>query len=328
MNNPFDAYRGQSVHIGHLQSEFSRGEMAHAYLLTGPSGTGKKSVAMLLAQTAVCCEKEKPCQACGPCQRVAAGTHPDVRVLTPEEKKRDIGVGQMRTLLEQAQIRAQEGGMKVFLIPDADRMNAAAQNALLKTLEEPPADTVFVLTSSRPSLLLSTIVSRCRIIRFHPLTEDGTRKRLRELGIPENEIGSRARLCEGCIGRALSMKEDAMQRQQELAQTLFSVRSLQNVAEAVKTYKDEKETRMELMEFLEETLREILQIQSGAVREEETLLPAVCRSYARSVPVQGGIALMEKQREARKMINSNVAFGSVIESILLAILEEYRQWPW
>ena len=185
-----------------------------------------------------------------------------------------------------------------------------------------------MLTSSRPSLLLSTIVSRCRIIRFHPLTEDGTRKRLRELGIPENEIGSRARLCEGCIGRALSMKEDAMQRQQELAQTLFSVRSMQNVAEAVKTYKDEKETRMELMEFLEETLREILQIQSGAVREEETLLPAVCRSYARSVPVQGGIALMEKQREARKMINSNVAFGSVIESILLAILEEYRQWPW
>ncbi|MBQ8128962.1 MAG: hypothetical protein IJ175_01765, partial [Clostridia bacterium] len=153
----FDGYLGQCAHIPRLREEFARGEMGHAYLLTGPAGTGKKSVMRLLAMTGVCREKDKPCGKCGPCLRVLAGTHPDVVELTPEDKKRDIGVGPMRTLLEKAQTRAQEGGVKIFEIPDADRMNAAAQNALLKTLEEPPEGTVFLLSTSQPSKLLPTV---------------------------------------------------------------------------------------------------------------------------------------------------------------------------
>ena len=208
----FENYAGQSVHIERLRSEFTEGTFTHAYLFAGPVGTGKKSVARLCAMTALCRGEHRPCGVCGPCRRVLAETHPDVHVLRPAAGKREIAVGQMRELLKEADVHTFEDGVKVFLIPEAEKMNAASQNTLLKTLEEPASNTVFLLTTVHLSALLPTVVSRCRLIRFHPLTDEETAARLRALGVPEEQVGVRARIAEGCVGQALAVEEKVVGR--------------------------------------------------------------------------------------------------------------------
>ena len=148
---------GQSALIGQLQSDFARGRYVHAYLLTGPGGTGKRSAAQLCAMAALCRGEKKPCGACGPCRRVLSGTHPDVHTVVPEKGKQIIGVGVMREVLDTVSVKSFEDGAKVILIPEAERMNAAAQNCLLKTLEEPPERTVFFLITDQPAAQASSV---------------------------------------------------------------------------------------------------------------------------------------------------------------------------
>ena len=149
---------GQSALIGQLQSDFARGRYVHAYLLTGPGGTGKRSAAQLCAMAALCRGEKKPCGACGPCRRVLSGTHPDVHTVVPEKGKQIIGVGVMREVLDTVSVKSFEDGAKVILIPQAERMNAAAQNCLLKTLEEPPGHDGGSAATLRPARRHSSAV--------------------------------------------------------------------------------------------------------------------------------------------------------------------------
>ncbi|MBO5535022.1 MAG: DNA polymerase III subunit delta' [Clostridia bacterium] len=322
----FENYAGQSVHIERLRSEFAEGTFTHAYLFAGPVGTGKKSVARLCAMTALCRGEHRPCGVCGPCRRVLAETHPDVHVLRPAAGKREIAVGQMRDLLKEADVHTFEDGVKVFLIPEAEKMNAASQNTLLKTLEEPASNTVFLLTTVHLSALLPTVVSRCRLIRFHPLTDEETAARLRALGVPEEQVGVRARIAEGCVGQALAVEEKVITLRNEMAEQFFAVHSLADIPDIVNRYKDRKDDRQILLDLFEEIVREILLSQAG--RQEPVTLPQTARNYARAVPLEGGLALRERILEARKMVQSNVAFQSVLETVLIKISEEYTRWPW
>ena len=178
---------GQSALIGQLQSDFARGRYVHAYLLTGPGGTGKRSAAQLCAMAALCRGEKKPCGACGPCRRVLSGTHPDVHTVVPEKGKQIIGVGVMREVLDTVSVKSFEDGAKVILIPQAERMNAAAQNCLLKTLEEPPERTVFFLITDQPAALLPTIVSRCQTLHLKLTPRDEVLEDCKKAGIDEKD---------------------------------------------------------------------------------------------------------------------------------------------
>ncbi len=322
----FRNYAGQSVHIGRLHSEFMEGVFTHAYLFAGPVGTGKKSVARLCAMTAMCRGEQKPCGVCGPCRRILAGTHPDLHVLAPAAGKREISVGQMREMLKEADVHTFEDGVKVFLIPEAEKMNAAAQNTLLKTLEEPAPNTVFLLTVVHLSALLPTVVSRCRLIRFHPLNDEETMSRLRALGVPEDQVKIRAQIAEGCVGQALAVEEKVITLRNEIADQFFSVRSLADIPDVVNRYKDSRDERQLILDLFEEIVREAVLAQAG--RQEPVTLPQTARNYAGQVPLEGGLALREQILEARKMLQSNVAFQSVLETVLIKISEEYTRWPW
>ena len=179
----FEDFSGQSAHIAQLHADFANHTFVHAYLLCGPRGTGKKSVARLCAMAAMCRGAGKrPCGVCGPCRRVVSDSHPDLHTIVPEKGKQTIGVGVMREVLDQVATRSFEDTTKVLIFPSAEKMTPAAQNCLLKTLEEPPQDTVFFLITDQPGAMLPTIVSRCRVIRFHPLSEQDCEKRLIALG--------------------------------------------------------------------------------------------------------------------------------------------------
>ena len=325
----FKDFEGQSAHLTRLRREFSDGTYAHAYLFAGPKGTGKRSVARLLAMTALCeGGGEKPCGACGPCRRVMADTHPDVHTVQPEKGKRDISVGVMRDTLDEVGVHAFEDGAKIFIIPDADRMNQQAQNSLLKTLEEPPDNTVFILTTARMAALLPTVRSRLRLVRFHALDYPAAAGRLEALGMQKEKAAAAARLSQGCVGRALELDDETMEGRKALSAQLFGVHRASAIPAVTDAYKDDKTDREQLLYDVEGIVRDVLAAQAGGLELEETLFAAEARAYASRVPVEGGLKLMRAVQTARRMLTSHVTFTAVLETILLEVAEEYRQWPW
>lgn len=232
-------FYGQSALIERLEGDFRSGQFVHAYLFVGPRGVGKRSVARLLARTALCTGADKPCGICGSCVRFLTDNHPDVKTLRPEKS---LGVDEVRDLIASVQLRAFEGGAKIALIERADRMTAQAQNCLLKTLEEPPGGTIFFLMTDTPSALLPTIVSRCRTVHFHPLTQAEEEARLLELGIASERAALLSQLSEGSVGEALSIEADDsyLQLRSRVMQAVFDLRGPQDVLLMSARFKDDK----------------------------------------------------------------------------------------
>ncbi|MBQ7886209.1 MAG: DNA polymerase III subunit delta' [Clostridia bacterium] len=325
----YEDFKGQSAHIGQLQSSFAAKTNVHAYMLCGPRGTGKKSVARLCAMAAVCRgEGKKPCGACGPCRRILSDTHPDVHTVQPEKGKQAIGVNVLRDVLAEVGVKSFEASAKVLIFPEAERMTPAAQNCLLKTLEEPPQDTVFFLITEQPGSLLPTIVSRCRVIRFHPLSQEDCEKRLCALGLTQSDAKRRARMAEGCVGKALEIDEERLALMEKVTRDVFSVHRSGDVLSVVNLYKDDKQRQNMVMDLLESAVRDILLAQAGSSPLEDGGYAREAESFARAVPLSGGLALASSIARARMMLASNVSFAAAFESVLLKISEEYTKWPW
>ena len=142
--------------------------LSHAYLITGGSAEERDALAGRMAAAYLCRGERPPCGRCGPCRKVAAGAHPDIWRTAPAPDKREITVDQIRALRADAYIRPNEGARKVYIIDPADAMNPAAQNALLKVLEEGPAYAAFLLLAGEPGKLLDTVRSRCEPLRLPP----------------------------------------------------------------------------------------------------------------------------------------------------------------
>lgn len=142
--------------------------LSHAYLITGGSGDSRAALARRLAAAYLCEGEHPPCGTCRACRKAAKGAHPDVAYATLPPDRQEISVEQIRTLRADAYIRPNEGKGKVYIIDPADAMNAAAQNALLKVLEEGPAYAAFLLLADRPGMLLDTVRSRCELLPLPP----------------------------------------------------------------------------------------------------------------------------------------------------------------
>lgn len=160
-----------------LLSSLRRGHIAHFYLLCGPQGSGKHTLATLLAAAAQCTEPQKPCLHCAACRKILSGTHPDFITIDDPEKK-TVSVDLIRDARKDMYIRPNEGARKIYLIPRAQDMRLEAQNALLKVLEEPPAYGMFLLLTDNPEKLLPTVRSRCTELRLRPLPEALLKQRL------------------------------------------------------------------------------------------------------------------------------------------------------
>ena len=167
---PFADILGQEDAARSLQSAVRRARVANAYLFRGPEGVGKAKMALEFAKL-LSCEKPtgEPCGRCHPCELIEAGTYPDVHIVGPADGGRCITVGQVRETNRAVFLYPTLGKWKIFIIRDADDLRDDAQNMMLKTLEEPPGDTVIILLAARPHRLFSTIPSRCQALRFRPL---------------------------------------------------------------------------------------------------------------------------------------------------------------
>lgn len=184
-----------------LSRRLREGSSPHAWLLLGPRGSGKRATSAAIAAALNC--PRTPGVGCGECRsclRISRQRHPDVHVIVPEGPL--ISVDVIRgVIIPEAARSPYEGAFKVFIIEEAERMNAPAQNALLKTLEEPPPDTVFVLICDQEDELLETIRSRCNEVRLHPRSEADLIELLVREGAEVDRARLAARLAEGDVGQ-------------------------------------------------------------------------------------------------------------------------------
>lgn len=197
--------------IGHrdtwhrLQQALDLDRMAHALLFAGPPGIGKSVVARDLAARMLCTGEPRPCGQCDRCRQIEVGSHPDVRFVGVPEGKKEIGIDAAREIKAFAQLQGVGGAGKVVVVDDADRLSIAAQNALLKTLEEPPGRALLILVTGSPGGLLPTVRSRCQRINFRPLDDSDLRAVLRQSGLDEAAINRVLPMAEGSAGRALEL---------------------------------------------------------------------------------------------------------------------------
>lgn len=181
--------------------------LSHAYILAGPAGSGRHTLARLISQTYVCTapQKERPCGRCPQCRKAAEGIHPDVIRITGPAEGKPITVDQIRTLRTDAHIRPNEAQRKVYLLELADQMNQSCQNAMLKLLEEGPAYAAFLLVAENAGGLLQTVRSRCEVLELAPVPLSECESWLRAR-FPQQDpaaIRTAALDCQGLLGRAV-----------------------------------------------------------------------------------------------------------------------------
>jgi DNA polymerase III subunit delta' len=207
----FDQFIGNAKVVERLRTKLREDRFPHALIFAGPDGVGKRTLALMVAK-ALNCPEQGPvdfCDACSQCRKIDSGVHPDVLPVGLEEDASDIKISQIRSLLQTLGLRPLEGKRKVFIIDPADAMNPSAANGLLKGLEEPPEDSYFILLSSNPQALLTTVRSRCQTYPFVPLRLEDMRR------FGDDELA--LRWSRGSIGSLRSLDLQALRDRREIA---------------------------------------------------------------------------------------------------------------
>jgi DNA polymerase-3 subunit delta' len=231
----------QKAAVECLRQSIRENRLAHAWLFFGPEGVGKSLAALGVCEALLCTEGQgEGCGHCLVCRRVQQRIHPDVTWLSSERSQvergwlnaktlskqpsQEIYVEQIRQLQERLHIRALEGKYKIAVILHAHEMNIQAQNALLKTLEEPPANTVLLLCTHQKELLLPTLRSRCQALAFKPLPPAFIAEQLVASGAGEPQQAARlAEVSEGSLGKAQRLGEGWLEFQEEIAAAFFAL---------------------------------------------------------------------------------------------------------
>jgi len=267
-----------------LQGALRSGRISHAYLFVGPSGVGRLAAARAFAQALLCATGgDDACAACGPCRKVAGGTHPDLRIIAPGRTEAgwlsavwmSHGLEMLplppalpvvetyqvlpeveggRSLKRDAAYPPYEARWKVFIIEDTEEMRAEAANSLLKLLEEPPASTVIILLSESTEALLPTLVSRAQLVRFGPAPAAEIARALTALDVPPARARYLAALAGGRVGAALEAMHAGEEPFARRAEVLATLRALEagdpivglDAAEAVTKQREEIEGWLEI----------------------------------------------------------------------------------
>ena len=243
------------------------GRLAHAYLFTGPLQIGKSETALAVAKLMNC---EAPrdgefCDTCPACAKINSGNHPDVFMIDPQPGE-SIKIEQVRELLSRNKLRSFMAHKKVFILKNAENLTLEAANAFLKTLEEPTADSLIILTTTSPERNLDTIRSRCHHVTFPLMPDRDVDQRLREQGgLDDRQAHVIAYFAQGCLGTARQLKEERFDlRKNELIDAFILNRPAEG---QIKEMLADKESTKELIDIMLSWVRDCLLVKAAVADE-------------------------------------------------------------
>lgn len=321
----FSQIHGQPGVLGGLSRSFQAGSVVHAFLIHGDEGCGKKTLAQTMSMALHCTgEGEKPCLECGPCRRMLMGVHPDHIEVASDSSV--ISVKMVRDLIDRLTEKPYEGGWRTVIIHDAEKMNEAAQNALLKTLEEPDGRTAFFLLTAHPEGLLATIRSRCRPVFMPRLSEEVIASELIGRGMSEGRARYAARLSQGVMGRAIALcREDDpyFAWRDEAVKLMQTLRRKDDVPRAASAWNEKRkpEDCQAFLDALETVLRDVMRVQSGLAPFDGQIQEAL-EEMAGHFTIDRIACIMEEAVRVRKRLGAHVQWRSAWTPLLLKIVED------
>jgi DNA polymerase-3 subunit delta' len=322
---PFSSIVGHDRQVTILKRALANDALAHAYLFSGESGIGKRMTAIALAAAVNCTAggTDGGCGECPPCRRVASGSHPDVHYITPDGE--EIKIDQIRQVQGDLALKPFEGLKKTLVVDSAERMNQASANAFLKTLEEPPGDTLIILITSMPQSLLPTIRSRCQEIRFQPLPRRVlTQALMQKRGLAEGDARFLAALAQGSMGRGLDMNAEQEQAERDQFAVLWAGLPRMTSGEVLalaEGYAKDREQFDRMLAIGAECLRDALVYRETG--EDRLLVQAGAearyRQWEERRPVQGMLADFELLTACRNLLDRRVSAQLIAENLLFRL---------
>ncbi len=248
----------------HFQQAIENHRVSHAYILTGEAGMGRKSLANAFALTLLCEKgKSEPCMECHACKQVLSGNHPDL-IYVSHEKPGSIGVDDIRTQINDTiLVRPYSSYYKIYIVDEAEKMTQQAQNALLKTIEEPPSYAIILLLTTNQEAFLPTILSRCVQLKLKPLKDFVVKSYLTEhLGVPEADADVYAAFARGNLGKAISLasSEEFQLMRQEVMHLLKHLKDadISELLDYIRKLKEDSLDIYECLDFMQLWYRDVL----------------------------------------------------------------------
>lgn len=325
----FSKIIGQEHIIEYFRNAISMDKVSHAYILNGPDKSGK----MLLAEAfaaALQCEKqqEEPCMECRSCKQAAGRNHPDIIYVT-HEKPNTLSVEDIRTQLNEDIVLKPYGSRyKIYIVDEAEKMNVQAQNALLKTIEEPPAYAVILLLTTNADGFLPTILSRCVRLDLKPVNDEKIRSFLmKEKGVPDYQADICVAFAQGNVGKAILLagSENFSEMKKSAVQLMKRLRDI-DLYELSQAVKQITEYKLEINDYFDLMMiwyRDVLLYKATADVNRLIFQDEVysIKKEASHSSYEGIERILESLNKAKARIRANVNFELVIELLLLTIKE-------
>ena len=325
----YDAIVGHENITLQLREAVRLDKVSHAYILNGEDGSGKNMIAKAFAESLLCENRtDCGCGECHFCKQTASGNNPDLKYIQ-HEKPASIGVDDVREqLVEDVQIKPYNGLKKVYIIDEAEKMTAQAQNAILKTIEEPPEYSVVIFLTNNVDSFLPTIVSRCITYNLKPLRENIIMEYLiKEYKIPDYEARICASFSQGYIGRAIRLikSEDFGRIKEDVIRTVTNIHSyeIQDLIDVIKNVSEYKININDFIDMMEMWYRDVLLFK--VTKDPNNLIFAdeinYIRKQASKSSYEGIESILESCEIAKARLKANVNFDLAIELMLLRIKE-------
>ena len=315
---------GLSPALDRLLDDYRQGRSPQALLLSGAQGIGKEELAVYLASTLLCTEAtEVPCGRCVSCQHTLRGIHSNLFRLELSPREKSIKIDQLRKLLESLVLNPLQAGKRVVMILEIDTMTVQAQNALLKSLEEPDEGTYFLLSTKNEPAVLPTIMSRCRLMRLTPWRDEKMLAFLTDEGVSEVRARELTSLSQGLPGVALKLDRDPQfwAVRKLLDESLFSVKSLSDIPGASAALKDTKEAADLVLGLVEQQAQLCLMTAfSGAASDAAHPWYQASPSALKRV--------LQAVMNARRYRSSNVSWQAILDRLLFTITKEIYACQW
>lgn len=310
-----------SAPLAPLIAAYQSGPVPQALMLSGPFGIGKRTLAKLLCLCLFCRDgASAPCGECKACKRLIAQTHPNLHVIRLNAGEKSIKIDQVRDMLSQLKRYPLEQGRRAVLLEDFDHFTHAAQNALLKAIEEPDEATVFILTAVNEKAVLPTILSRCRLQRMPAWPDEMLESLLIERGLPTQTARDLIPLASGSPGAALMRADDEgfWQLKSRADASVSQLKSLSDLPAASELLKDYRQDADQVFDYLESRAHAAFGASLSQADDPQDML-AASRKHRE---------MLESLFTARRLRASNVTWQGNTDQLLLNILEENQSCQW